>query len=352
LDGKLNKDEIINPDTLATGTGGVVKGAADRFICPKCGGKMVYSPDGSQVICEFCSNKERQKQENGAEGEQDFFLAMATRKGHSHQTDAITFDCAGCCSQFLLPPARMTIQCPYCGSAYVAKSSDPKSVLEPNRILPFQVGENRVKEILRSWFQAHTPKQPFRVLTGLGMYLPIWVFNIEGPVPFHYEIERDKKKEIINSDDYMLESGIRVAASGNPPQGWEKELQDYDLEKATGYDPALLSDWVAENYRVSVADASLIARQHALENEKRKLQVCLEGGATNLQVISSQISVVSFELILLPIWLVHYRSVDQEYHVMVNGGNAQVRDERFEKQNLGQKLFDYLRRGKNQKFLT
>ena len=76
------EEEIINPDQLRNEPGKLVNGSAHRFTCPKCGGKMVYSPDGSEIICEFCANQKREKARKWSSGEQDFFLAMATRKGH------------------------------------------------------------------------------------------------------------------------------------------------------------------------------------------------------------------------------------------------------------------------------
>jgi DNA-directed RNA polymerase subunit RPC12/RpoP len=352
LDGKLMEEEIVNPDQLRKESGKLVNGSAHRFTCPKCGGKMVYSPDGSEIICEFCENQDREKAQNGSSGEQDFFLAMATRKGHFRQMDTITFNCEGCGSEFILPPTHMTITCPYCGSAYVAKNSDPRSVLEPNSVFPFKISEEKVKEILRSWFMLHTPKEPFRVTSGLGIYLPVWSFCIEGPVPYHYQVEKEKNVITISAEDYLLESNILVSASGNPPAGWSSEIKNYDLDQVTAFNPAILSDWVAENYRVSVGEASLIGRQIALENKKMKLHLNLENGANNLQVFSSKMAVVSYELILLPIWLIHYKSDRNEYHALVNGGNGEVRDERYDQENLGQKLVDFLRRGKKMKFLT
>lgn len=352
LDGKLMEEEIINPDQLRGEPGKLVNGSADRFTCPKCGGKMVYSPDGIEVICEFCANQEREKAQNGSSGEQDFFLVMATRKGHLRQMDTITFNCEGCGSEFILPPTRLTITCPYCGSAYVVRNNDPRSVLEPNGVFPFKISEEKVKEILRGWFKLHTPKEPLRVTNGMGIYLPVWSFCIEGPVPYHYQVEKEKKVVTISAEDYLLESNILVSASGNPPAKWSSEIEKYDLDQVTAFDHAILSDWVAENYRVSVGDASLLGRQIALENMKQKLHLHLENGANNLQVISSKIAVVSYELILLPVWLIHYTSDGFEYNALVNGGNGEVRDERYDQENLGQKLVDFLRRGKKMKFLT
>ena len=352
LDGKLKQEEIINPDKLTSCEAKVAEGAGDRFTCSKCGGKMVYSPDGSAITCEFCANQDRETAGNGSTGEQDFFLAMATRKGHLHQMDTITFNCEGCGSEFLLPPARMTITCPYCGSAYVVKNRDSRSILEPNGVIPFKIGEEKVKEILRSWFKLHTPKEPFRVTSGLGMYLPVWSFCIEGPLPYHYQIEKDKKVITITAEDYMLESNILVSASTNPPNNWLSEIQKYDLGNVTAFDPAILSEWVAENYRVSVGDASLIGRQIALEKTKQRVHLNLENGANSLQVTSSKIAVVSYELILLPAWLIHYQSAGKEYHALVNGVSGGVRDERYDQENLGQKIFDFLRRSRKREFLT
>lgn len=352
LDGKLKEDEVINPDTLKPEADGTLEGTADRFICPQCGGKMVYSADGSQIICEFCSNRERKNQENGASGEQDFFLAMATRKGHARQMNAITFDCDGCGSQFILPPTRMTITCPYCGSAYVVKSSDSKSTLQPNGVIPFKISEYNVKEILRAWFKVHTPKPPFRVTSGLGMYIPIWSFCIEGPIPYRYQVEKDKKMVTVEMEDFMLESGIRVCATEKTPPGWLVEIGAYDFQEVAPFDAGLLSDWVAETYQINVGDASLVARQIALNDMRNRIMINLEGGYSNLQVISSKISVVSFELILLPVWWILYQSEGRQFHTLVNGSNGKVRDERYAGQNIGQKLIDFIRRGGKAKFLT
>jgi hypothetical protein len=80
--------------------------------------------------------------------------------------------------------------------------------------------------------------------------------------------------------------------------------------------------------------------------------ISLEGGASDLQVLSSKISVVSFELILLPVWWILYESAGRRYHTLVNGSNGIVRDERYVNQNIGQKFFDFIRRGGKSGFLT
>jgi len=45
LDGKLAPNEIIDPENLSqTQPNSPQDSATERFICPKCGGKMTYAP--------------------------------------------------------------------------------------------------------------------------------------------------------------------------------------------------------------------------------------------------------------------------------------------------------------------
>ena len=57
LDGKLKADEVINPDKLPAAPNGSRKADADRFMCPKCGGRMSFAPDGQTLVCEYCTRR-------------------------------------------------------------------------------------------------------------------------------------------------------------------------------------------------------------------------------------------------------------------------------------------------------
>ncbi|MEO7840145.1 MAG: hypothetical protein ABIU06_12415, partial [Anaerolineales bacterium] len=55
LNGLLKADQIINPDNLPPAPEGLHAADADRFMCPKCGGRMSFAPDGQSLTCEYCS---------------------------------------------------------------------------------------------------------------------------------------------------------------------------------------------------------------------------------------------------------------------------------------------------------
>ena len=53
LDGKLKADEIVNPDKLPRAPEGLHQAEAQRFMCPKGGGRMTFAPDGRSLVCEY-----------------------------------------------------------------------------------------------------------------------------------------------------------------------------------------------------------------------------------------------------------------------------------------------------------
>src|SRR5512145_1144504 len=59
LEGKLKAGEIINPDQLPPVSAGLRAVNTDRFMCPKCGGRMSFAPDGQSLVCEYCTRNQR-----------------------------------------------------------------------------------------------------------------------------------------------------------------------------------------------------------------------------------------------------------------------------------------------------
>src|SRR3972149_9338210 len=51
LEGKLKADEIINPDQLPPAPEGLRAVDAQRFMCPKCGGRVGFAPGGQSPGC-------------------------------------------------------------------------------------------------------------------------------------------------------------------------------------------------------------------------------------------------------------------------------------------------------------
>ncbi len=137
LDGRLERENIINPDEVPAPAAEKVEPRIERFNCPKCGGRMVYAPDGKSLVCEFCSRSQALGGQRTPE--QDFFTAMATSKGHNKPTSMQVFHCEGCGAEFILAPEELSVICSYCGSIHVISQS--RDLAAPDAILPVSIDQ-------------------------------------------------------------------------------------------------------------------------------------------------------------------------------------------------------------------
>jgi len=119
LDGKLKPDEIVDPDHLPPLPERLQQTDAQRFMCPKCGGRMTFSPDGGSLVCEYCAGHQSINTFQAGVREKDFIVAMATRRGHGNPLIEQVIHCQGCGAEYILPPNQLSAPCVYCGSPHV-----------------------------------------------------------------------------------------------------------------------------------------------------------------------------------------------------------------------------------------
>jgi DNA-directed RNA polymerase subunit RPC12/RpoP len=326
LNGKLNQSEIIDPDRLTRPVAGSPQSAgAERFICPKCGGRMTFTPDGLSLTCEYCSTHEHITSDNNPTGDQDFLIAMATAKGHQSPTRAHLLVCQGCGASFILPPQNLTMNCPYCASAYVLESQETHNVFLPGAVIPLAMSEAQAKQALSGWLKGLRTQAPVHVARGVGIYLPFWNFNIGGQISWRYQVEVQRILVDQSDADVLYLSDILAPATKRLSQACLPVMHSYDLKSLIEYDPRYLSNWPAETYQIEVGDASLDARQAALAIEKNKVLQKVPGNARNLVFDSSSMLIDSFKLVLLPMWMAVITCQDGgKFNVVINGQNGQV----------------------------
>ena len=185
LDGKLKADEIINPDQLPLAPASLHAANADRFMCPKCGGRMSFAPDGEALVCEYCSrNQKFSVAQPGTANEKDFIIAMATARGHGKPLNQQVFHCEGCGCEFILPPNQISYTCVYCGSPHVVNWESEEELLAPDGIIPHAFDQQRAIKLLVEWVESNQIKPEKKVALPRGVYLPLWSFDLGGVLDY------------------------------------------------------------------------------------------------------------------------------------------------------------------------
>ena len=295
LDGKLTPSEIIDPENLSqVQLNSPQDSAAERFTCPKCGGKMTYAPDGYNLICEYC-NRHQAIQADALLEEQDFIIAMATARGHRQPTLMTTFKCKGCGADFLLAPGVISSDCSFCGSAHVAAMESLHELVEPDCIIPMVLQQRQANDQLKKWIQNNKIQtddapQPLR-----GLYLPLWSFDIGGHIAWSGERMQNKKVIHIDGEDIVSFNDLAIPASQPLATLLDRMLGSYDLINAPVYDTRYLAGWPAKVYEIPMAEASLDARQKASRLVERRI-ISKDGVLDNLKYSTAELFVETFKV--------------------------------------------------------
>ena len=350
LDGKLKPDEIVNPDALPPAPTEIVNVDAKRFMCPKCGGRMVFAPDGSSLVCEYCARNEKL----GAPGEakeQDFLIAMATMKGHGKPLAEQVFHCQGCGAEFILPPQLISAVCIYCGSPHVVSLENSRDLIAPDAVLPHEFDQKQTAHYLVDWVEKQKIKPESKVDMPRGLYLPIWTFDLGGEVDYVGEVIEEEEEMFgkrvprvtrVNDSYPVAVNDLPIPASRKLAQSLNRLISTFDLSAIKPYDPRFLSNWPAEVYDIPMADASLDARGRAFDQIKNDLPNLL-GSVRIISCSSAKMSVDSFKLALLPVWITEVPYESKKHLVLINGQNGAVVSDSLEKTGLFDWLADVLK---------
>ncbi len=341
LDGKIKADEIVDPDHLPPAPEKLRAVDAERFMCPKCGGRMSYAPDGHSLVCEYCARNEKFTW-RGLARENDFLLAMASARAHSQPLQQQVFHCEGCGCEFILPPNQISSTCAYCGSPYVVNWESREELLAPDGIIPHAFTQERAAQCLLEWMKSRKIKPQKQIELPRGVYLPIWTFNLGGstdriyegmdPNAFHLEPMDSQGRQFIHSqaatfrvsDSYPVEvNRLPIPASRKLSGVFLKLIPTFDLKAVKPYNPRFLANWPAEVYDIPMAEASLDARARTLARYKHELP----DSRTNMELVttsSANMTVESFRLVLLPVWMIEIPFGGRLHLLLVDGQNGEV----------------------------
>jgi hypothetical protein len=328
LDGKLKADEIVNPDNLPLAPEGLRAADAERFMCPKCGGRMSFAPDGQSLLCEYCSRNQKfsASQSNDA-AEKDFIIAMATARGHGKPLDEQVFHCEGCGCEFILPPSQISSTCVYCGSPHVVNWEAQEQLLAPDGIIPHAFDRQRAAKILADWVELNRIQPDKRLDMPRGVYLPLWTFDLGGGIDYVGETYEDNeiqfnqrsRRKIRVSDCYPVQvNDLPIPASRKLSAVFLKLVPTFELTGIRPYDPRYLANWPAEVYDIPMAEASLDARQQAWSRYKREMPSLLTP-VDLVSTSSAKMTVESFRLNLLPVWITELSFDGRGHVVLING---------------------------------
>jgi hypothetical protein len=256
--------------------------------------------------------------------EGDFIVAMATKRGHGKPLQEQVIRCQGCSAEFILPAGQLSVSCAYCGSPHVVNLEHSKELVAPDGIVPHAFDQKHAADVLADWVEARKIEPEHPLENPRGLYLPIWTFEFGGGIDYVGDttVREDESPGAATPAQirgrYPVLRTVSVAASRKPSAPFVRLIPTFELQGMQPYDARYLAAWPAELYDVSMADASLEARSLLYENLKRDLPA-LVGLFHLISTSSAKLTIQSFRLDLLPVWMSEVWVEGRGGLVLING---------------------------------
>lgn len=289
------------------------------FKCENCDGNMVYHVEERKLYCPYCNSMDTEKVVSG---------------------NSIG-KCESCGGEWSVGEYELSAKCPYC-SQYVIYDDRVKGEYEPSKILPFKVGKEQAKTMIRKEYQKkmYAPGS-FLSEANLekmeGFYVPFWLYNYNVNVDFigrgyRERVESGYKEDSVVGAYYRIHRNfdasfrrVPVDASLNMPNQIMDELEPYDYTEFQNFNPKYVSGFLGEIYNFDDKENEF----RAIKKMKRDAEGLLNKSLSNFKTIITvdkklDVQNKGTEYALLPVWKYLYTYRGKEYNCYINGQTGKV----------------------------
>ena len=347
LDGRLKPEDVVDhrqPVQPVRPSSTPESSDVRRYVCPRCGGKMTFDARRRALTCSYCGARMSEYQaimDGALVQERDFFATLPTAEAHRWElpTERV-LTCEGCGATFTLPPSSATGECPFCESAYLVETAESRELIRPEGVLPFRFDADAAVQCVRQWlierdFRPDDLDSRAAIARPRGVYVPFWSFDVGGEVKWNAFVRegdpllrfgRDDGVSSRNDVYFASHDDLLIPASHSLPVDLLSELADFDTKDVAPYSADLLAGWLTELYQVSMADASLVARQRVFDAAKAHAHDYILGDKEVLELTCSSLGLAidTYKLVLLPVWMTGYRYEGKYYPLGINGQTGKV----------------------------
>ena len=312
---------------------------AQTFECPQCGATLTFEAGAGRLQCGHCSYSAAVEAASALGQEKVLDFALPTVQSHRWAVGHRQFVCAQCGASSVVEPGRTSEQCPFCGAAALLAAPEDAEMLAPEGIIPMRRPAATIRADLARWLKLgfFIPDDLAQLARDQGLrpvYVPFWSFNATLNARWKARVAEGHGR----NRRWVWRTGERIffytqhlqPGTRSLPPGLLRAAEPFDFQQLVEYQPAFLAGWPAGSYDVSLAQASLEGREAMLKDAAKQLQFKAAPGddISELSVTSSDFTGMTFQLVLLPLWVGAYQYRQKQYRVLVNGQTGKVAGER------------------------
>lgn len=291
------------------------------FKCKNCGGNVIYSPEKKGMICPFCDSQD-----------------SGERKDYEGQDMQI---CPNCGGEVPVQEHTSAVQCPYCDN-YIVLNERVEGEFEPKLIIPFQIGKETCKKMLRENFGKclFAPidfLSEVRLNSMQGNYIPFWMYDYDVNMDYQGEGSRLRvwtsgEYQYTETSIYNVHRNMQVSYDRIPVDASVQMADDvmdlmepYRYEQLEAFRPEYLSGFRAEKYNMAAEIVEFRAKEKMEKSTENLLQQSISG-YNSIRQLHKDTKVINSESRygLLPVWAYLYQYKGETYPFYVNGQTGKI----------------------------
>jgi Zn finger protein HypA/HybF involved in hydrogenase expression len=336
----------------------MTSGTHEEFPCQQCGAKLEFAPGTTGLQCPYCGHTQTiATATSQAKAVEERSFAEALRNLRQQPVSALAqgaheIQCNGCGAVTQL--TAQAAACPFCASPVVIPVEQDRATIVPESVLPFHVDERKAGETFKTWvtsrwFAPNDLAAKARRARMDGVYLPYFTFDAETGTRYtgqrgeHYYVTETYKDAQGNTQTRQVQktrwypaSGhvdvnfddLLICASKSLPEKLINDLEPWDLQALTPYDPRYLSGFMAERPAIDLQQGFDAAKQKMVPAIESAIRSDIGGDVQQISSYSTNHSNVTFKLFFLPLWLSSFRYDDKVYRFVVNARTGEATGER------------------------
>lgn len=285
------------------------------FKCENCGGNTIYSPEKKAMYCPHCEGIDSQKKVTGEQNLQN---------------------CINCGAPLEITDYTSATKCEHCG-CYLVFDERIEGEYKPHLLLPFKIGKEGAKEIMRKRFKAKA-FTPSNFLSDAmlekmeGRFVPFFMYDMN--VECNFQGEGIKRRVWTSGDTEYTETSyydvrrnmfvdfdkIPVDASVEMDDGVMDLMEPYEYGELTDFDEKYMSGFFGERYNSDAEELSARAKNKAGQSSDALLRESI-AGYSSIREIHKDMNIQNKEVnyTLMPVWIYHYSFQGKDYTYYING---------------------------------
>ena len=322
-----------------------------KYSCKCCGAELYFDPKIGKLHCDYCDSVFDTSEYAGSAAEFGGQAKPAAYTDGEPVTEPSTDDstgelviyqCPHCGAEVITAKSTAATTCVYCNRA-ITLEGNLTGDFAPQYVLPFEKERKDVEEAYTALCHKSvlTPslfRQESTIEKIKGMYIPFWLYSLEGDVQMlvHGEnstVHRHGNEEITEISSFEVQESGHAIFPNIPADGLKDmddalmdSIEPFDFEKLQKFNPAYLAGFYTQRWTSGAAEnenRALTRAENAMTSRAFE-----EAGAFNhaKNIAGKEVtfSKKKVSYVMLPVWMMYTEYKGKKYLFGMNGQTGKI----------------------------